>query len=83
MPLLWIGRLGIVARALVFGMIGALLIRAGWRFAGYHAQGMAGALRAIQAQPYGPWLLGAVAAGLAAFGVFQFLQALLRPIDAL
>lgn len=83
MPLLWVGRLGIVARALVFGMIGGLLIRAGWRFEGHHAQGMAGALRSIQTQPYGPWLLGAIAAGLAAFGVFQFLQALLRPVDAL
>lgn len=82
-PLLWVGRLGIVARAVLFGVAGGLLIRAGWIFNGEQAQGMAGALRAVQQQPYGTWLLGAIAVGLGAFGVFQFLQALLRPIDAL
>jgi hypothetical protein len=46
------------------------------------ARGVGGALRALEAQPYGFWLLAAVAVGLAAYGVFEIAEARYRRIHA-
>src|SRR5205085_7158571 len=73
---------GYFARAVVFVTMGAFLAVAAWRFNSGEAAGLAGALRALQAQPYGPYLLGATAIGLFAFGLLQFVQAVWRRIDA-
>jgi hypothetical protein len=43
---------------------------------------MPGTLRTLQHQPYGPWLLGAVAAGLIAYGGYLFAEARYRHIRA-
>ena len=43
---------------------------------------MAGAFSALRAQPYGSVLLGIVAAGHLAFGVYGLIQAWYRHIDA-
>ena len=37
--------------------------------------GLDGALRTLADRPYGPWILGALAAGLIIFGLFGFAQA--------
>lgn len=74
--------LGYVARGVLFVLIGIFFAVAAWRFNSGEAAGFAGALRALQAQPYGPYLLGATALGLFAFGLLQFVQALWRRIDA-
>ncbi|MDX6484418.1 MAG: hypothetical protein QOE95_2189, partial [Gaiellaceae bacterium] len=42
------------------------------------AQGLAGALRALEQQPYGPYVLGAVALGLVAYGLYMFVEARYR-----
>lgn len=75
-----IGRIGFAARAVVFGMIGGFLIQAALKTNPQEARGLAGALRSLEEQPFGPWLLGAVGAGLAAFGLFQFVMARYRRI---
>ncbi len=39
------------------------------------------ALRSLQTAPYGPWLLGLVALGLALYGVFALLMTRYRRIN--
>ncbi len=77
-----LGRIGYLARALVFVMVGGFLVVAAIQADPGEARGLAGALRALQAQPYGWVLLGATALGLFAFGAFQFAVARYRHIDA-
>ena len=38
-------------------------------------------MQTLQEQPYGPWVLGIVAAGLFAFGIYSVIQAVYRRID--
>lgn len=79
-PILVLLTFGFVARGALFGLIGALLIYAAWRHDPSQAGGISGALQSMRHQPYGPWLLGAVAAGLIAFGVAQIAKARYRRI---
>lgn len=76
------GRFGYLARAAVFLLIGAFLILAALHASAREAKGLAGALRVLQDQPHGWILLGLTALGLFAFGVFQFVTAVYRRIDA-
>jgi hypothetical protein len=76
------GRLGLAARGVVFGIIGVLLITAAVRADPQQAEGLGGALRTLQGQPYGPWLLGVVAIGLFAYGVYMWVQARYRRIGS-
>jgi len=39
------------------------------------SDGEAGALAELAAHPYGPWLLGAVAIGLVAYGIYSLVEA--------
>lgn len=77
-----LGRAGFAARAVVFGLIGVFLVVAAVTTNAREARGLAGALRALQEQPYGWILLAATALGLFAFGLFQFAVARYRRIDA-
>lgn len=61
---------GLTARALVFVLVGLFLIQAGLQSNAEKARGLSGALDSLQAQPYGRWLFGIVALGLAAYGVY-------------
>ncbi len=74
------GKLGLIARGIVFLIIGGFLIQAALRFDASRARGLGGALEALARQPHGEWLLGATAVGLAAFGVYSFLLARYRRI---
>jgi len=65
------GRLGIAARGIVFGVVGTFLIRAALEYDPQQARGLGGALQTLAQQPFGPWLLGAVAFGLIAYGLFM------------
>jgi len=76
-----VSRFGIAARGVVFGVIGAFLLLAGWRYDSTEAKGLGGALDALERQPYGPWLLGLVAVGLVAYGAYQFILARYRKIQ--
>lgn len=76
------GRLGYLARGLVFGVIGVFLIIAALHANAGEARGLAGALRALQQQPYGSVVFLVTALGLLAFGAFQFVVARYRRIQA-
>lgn len=73
-----IGRAGYSARGVAFMMIGGFLIGAALHNNPSEAQGLDGILATLAAQPFGPYLLGAVAAGLAAYGVFAIVEARYR-----
>jgi hypothetical protein len=74
------GRLGIAARGIVFGVVGMFLIRAALEYDPQQARGLGGALQTLAQQPVGPWLLGAVASGLIAYGLFMLAVARYRCI---
>ena len=75
-----VGILGHLARMVVFGLIGAFLLRAAWEFDPKKARGLDGALLELSQQPYGGLLLGAVAVGLIAYALYCFVQARYRRI---
>src|SRR5690606_28742807 len=66
-----LGRLGLTARGIVFGTMGWFLIQAALQYDPEEARGLAGALETLERQAYGPYLLGLVAVGLFAYGIFQ------------
>jgi H+/Cl- antiporter ClcA len=71
---------GHAARAIVFGLIGAFLVKAAVGYEPDEAIGIDGALRKLAQQPYGEVLLGAVAVGLIAYGVYCLVQARYREV---
>jgi hypothetical protein len=72
------GRIGIIARALVFVLVGYFLVRTAVEFKPSNGIGLDGALAAVHGQPLGALLLGLVAAGLLIFAAFSFLEARYR-----
>lgn len=77
-----VSRFGLIARGIVFVMIGAFLVLAAWQADPQEARGLGGALSTLQAQPYGSFLLGIVALGLLAFGVYSLVEAAYRRVNA-
>lgn len=65
------GRLGIAARAVIFGIIGVFLIQAAMQANPQQAGGVGQALQTLAGQSYGPWLLGIVSVGLIAYGLYS------------
>lgn len=74
------GRAGLAARGVVFGIMGGFLLLAALRTSPGEARGVGGALRTLQEQPFGPWLLGVVAVGLVAYGIYELVRARYRRI---
>ena len=75
-----IGQFGLSARGVTFSIIGGFFIVAALQADPSQAKGLSGALDTLARQPYGPWLLGIVALGLVAYGVYCFSQASYRRI---
>lgn len=75
-----IGVVGLLARCVVFGLIGAFAIKAALEYEPREAIGLDGALRKLSEQSYGQWLLGLTAAGLVAYAVFCFAEARYRRV---
>jgi hypothetical protein len=73
-----LGQVGYVAKGVAMGVVGGLLTYATVTFDRQTAQGLDGALQTILAQPFGRFLLTAVALGFAAFGLFAILQSRYR-----
>ncbi|HZH09367.1 MAG TPA: DUF1206 domain-containing protein [Microvirga sp.] len=77
-----LGRMGFAARGVVFVIIGGFLVLAALHHSSSEVQGLGGALRSLQQQPYGWVLLALTAIGLFAFGIFGLVQARYRHIEA-
>lgn len=77
---LLLGRSGYASKGAAFAIVGLLLLVAAVRRDASQSRGLDQALRTLAAQPFGPWLLAAVAAGFLAFGVFCFFQARYRKV---
>ena len=75
-----VGVAGHAARAVVFGLIGAFLVKAAVQYDAQEAIGIDGALRKLVQQPYGEPLLGVVAAGLLAYALYCLVQARYREV---
>lgn len=70
-----VGRVGYLAKGAAFGLVGVLLWRAARSADVSTATGLDGAMTAMAGVDAGPWLLGAVAAGFAAFGLYALARA--------
>lgn len=71
---------GHLARAVVFGLVGAFLVKAAVEFDPNKAVGLDGALAKLADQTYGSALLGLVAAGLVAFALYSLADVRYRKI---
>ena len=77
-----IGQIGIVARSVLFAIIGVFLVWSGITFDPNKVRGISGALTELDRQPYGNYLLIATALGLTAYGIYMLLLAWRRRIGA-
>ena len=74
-------RFGLIARGVVGLIVGWFLIDSAMNASSGDIKGMSDALASLRDNSYGPWLLGLVALGLMAFGVYSGLEALYRRIE--
>jgi hypothetical protein len=75
-----VGVVGHMARGVVFGLMGFFLVRAAWQYDPKEAVGLDGALAELLRQDYGDTLLGLVASGLLAYGLYCFVEARYREV---
>lgn len=71
----YLGVFGGVARGVVVGVAGGLIIDAAVTADPAKSSGLDGALRSLAKNAVGPWLLGIAAFGLIAFGIFSVVSA--------
>lgn len=79
----WVPRLssiGLLARFVVFSLIGGFLVKAAYEYDAQEAIGLDGALRKVAQASYGPVLLGIVAVGLLCYALFCFVEARYRRV---
>jgi hypothetical protein len=74
------GRLGYAALGVVFAIVGLFLIIAAVQHNPKEAKGLDSALVELLKQPFGPWLVGLVALGLLAYGLYSFVEARYRRV---
>jgi Domain of Unknown Function (DUF1206) len=72
---LWFGKAGYTAKGVTFGIIGALFLYAALTHDPKKSGGLDQALHKVLQQPFGPFLLILIAAGLACYGLFCFARA--------
>ncbi|MBH8555548.1 DUF1206 domain-containing protein [Nostocaceae cyanobacterium CENA357] len=73
-------RFGLAARGVAFGIIGWFLIQAARQSDASAAGGLDQVLQTLAQQPYGTWLLGIMAFGLVAYGIYEIVQARYRQL---
>ena len=79
----WTSRIavgGLLSRAVVFGLVAWFFAKAAAEYDAQEARGLDGALRKLGSEAYGEVLLGVVATGLMAYGVFCLIQARYREV---
>ncbi|GAB3373411.1 DUF1206 domain-containing protein [Micromonospora halotolerans] len=75
-----LGMAGYAARGAVFAIAGVLIVTAAVTYDPEKARGLDAALRTLRDQSYGPVLLTLMALGIAAFGLYCFLQSRYRRV---
>ncbi|HET9518416.1 MAG TPA: DUF1206 domain-containing protein [Actinoplanes sp.] len=75
-----LGVLGYLAKGIAYAIAGALLMTAAVAYEPDKARGLDATVRTLAEQPYGGALLAAMAAGIAAYGVFCLIQARYRKV---
>ena len=75
-----LGSLGYASRMVVSCLVGVFLVKAALEYDPKAAVGIDGVLAKLSHQSYGHFLLGVVAAGLIAFGVYSIMDARYRRI---
>ena len=73
-----VARFGLMARGLVLAAVGYFLLRAARESDPRNARGMGGVLKAFTHTSLGPWFVGVIALGLAAYGIHLWTLALWR-----
>jgi hypothetical protein len=73
-----LGKVGYIARGIVFALVGILVVAAAVTFDPDKARGMDAALRQVATRPYGPWLLSLMALGLMCFGAYSLAESRYR-----
>ena len=74
------GKIGYVARGVVWILIGYMFLRAALQSDPQEAGGSADAFRFLESSSYGSYMLGAVAIGLVFYGIYMFMRAKYQPI---
>lgn len=74
-------RFGLIIRGVVFVLAGSFFVLAAYQFDPDEAGGMAEVFDSFRSQPFGTWMIGFVAVGLFAFGVYSVLEAIYRRVD--
>lgn len=69
-----LGSAGYIAKGVALGVLGLLVAIATVTNNPEESTGLDGALKSLQQQPFGVWILGAVAIGLIAYGVFMVVR---------
>ncbi len=73
-----VGRVGLCARSIVFGIVGYFLLQAAISYDPYDAVGIDGVLARVHREPLGTVLLALVAAGLLVFACYSLFEARYR-----
>jgi hypothetical protein len=71
----WLGTAGYAAKGVALAVLGVLFVVATVQSNPEESTGLDGALKSLQEQPFGAWILGAVALGLICYGVFMVVRA--------
>jgi hypothetical protein len=72
---IWFGKIGYCAKGIAAGLVGVLFLYAAVTHDPKKSGGLDAALGELLQQPFGPYLLAAVAAGIACYGLFCFARA--------
>lgn len=75
-----LSRFGLGARAFVFALVGAFLVSAAFRSDPNRAKGLGDALATVRGWSFGGAILGVVAVGLIAYGMYEMVEARYRRI---
>ncbi|AZB41945.1 DUF1206 domain-containing protein [Bacillus sp. FJAT-42376] len=68
------GKMGLIARGIVLAIVGFFFVQTAVTSDPSQNKGLDGALSELAKQPYGQWLLGAVALGLILYGVYGIIR---------
>jgi len=68
----WFGKVGYISKGVAFAIVGYLFLYAAWTHDPEKSGGLDQALQQLLEQPFGPFLLTVVAAGIGCYGLFCF-----------